>query len=122
MSKIYVNAQLNFYRILWYTKNEPKIMNVNEIKNKIKSEEPFLRENFRVKKIGIFGSYSRGEQRKSSDIDVLVEYYEAPSMFEYLDLEEFLSKILNGIKVDLVMKNSLKRYIGERILSEVIYI
>ena len=42
-------------------------------------------------------------------------------MFEYLDLEEFLSKILNGIKVDLVMKNSLKRYIGERILSEVIY-
>ncbi|HCC60370.1 MAG: hypothetical protein A2402_01730 [Candidatus Staskawiczbacteria bacterium RIFOXYC1_FULL_37_43] len=97
-------------------------MNVNEIKNKIKSEEPFLRENFRVKKIGIFGSYSRGEQRKSSDIDVLVEYYEAPSMFEYLDLEEFLSKILNGIKVDLVMKNSLKRYIGERILSEVIYI
>jgi len=97
-------------------------MNVNEIKNIIKSEELLLKKKFRVKKIGIFGSYSRGEQRKTSDIDILIEYYETPSMFEYLDLEEFLSKILNGIKVDLVMKNSLKRYIGERILSEVIYI
>lgn len=96
-------------------------MSINKIKTKIKSAEPLLKEKFRVKKIGIFGSYSRGEQRKSSDIDILVEFYEDPSLFEFLDLEEFLKGILK-IKVDLVMKNSLKPYIGKHILEEVIYI
>ncbi|MBI2053872.1 MAG: nucleotidyltransferase family protein [Candidatus Staskawiczbacteria bacterium] len=96
-------------------------MNVNEIKNKIKNEGPFLREKFRVKKIGIFGSYSRGEQKRSSDIDILVEFYEAPSLLKFIGMEKYLSEIL-GIKVDLVMKNSLKRYIGEHILNEVIYV
>jgi len=95
-------------------------MRVNEIKTKIKNAEPFLKDKFRVKKIGIFGSYSRGEQRKSSDIDILVEFYEEPSMFKFLDLEEFLSDMLKA-KVDLVMKNALKPYIGKRILDEVIY-
>ena len=96
-------------------------MEINEIKIKIKSTEPFLKEKFRVKKIGIFGSYSRGEQRKSSDVDILVEFHEEPSLFEFLDLEEFLKNILK-IKVDLVMKSSLKPYIGKHILEEVIYI
>jgi len=96
-------------------------MGINQIKIKIKSAEPFLKEKFRVKKIGIFGSYSRGEQKKSSDIDILVEFYEAPSLLKFIAMENYLSEIL-GIKVDLVMKNSLKYYIGKRILNEVIYI
>ena len=96
-------------------------MNINEIKIKIKSAEPFLKEKFRVKKIGIFGSYVRGEQRKTSDVDILVEFFDDPSLFKFLDMENYLSDLL-GIKVDLVMKNSLKPYIGEQILSEVVYI
>ncbi len=96
-------------------------MGIKEIKNRIKSEESFLKEKYQVKKIGIFGSYSRGEQRKSSDIDILVEFHEVPSLFEFLDLEEFLKGVLK-IKVDLVMKDSLKPYIGKHILEEVIYI
>jgi len=96
-------------------------MRIKVIKNKIKSAEPFLKEKYRVKKIGIFGSYVRGEQRKSSDIDVLVEFHEAPSLLKFIDMENYLSEIL-GIKVDLVMKNSLKPYIGKHILDEVIYL
>lgn len=96
-------------------------MGIEEIKTKIKSEEPFLKEKFRVKKIGIFGSYSRGEQRKSSDIDILVEFFVAPSLLKFIAMENYLSEIL-GIKVDLVMKNSLKPYIGKHILEEVIYL
>ena len=96
-------------------------MGINEIKNKIKSAEPFLKEKFRVKKIGIFGSYSRGEQRKSSDVDILVEFYEEPSLFEFIRMERYLKNILK-IKVDLVMKDSLRPYIGKHILDEVIYI
>ena len=97
------------------------MMVINAIKVKIKSAEPFLKEKFRVKKIGIFGSYSRGEQRKNSDIDILVEFYEEPSLFEFIRLERYLKSILK-IKVDLVMKDSLKPYIGKRILDEVIYV
>jgi len=96
-------------------------MAIDKIKNEIKKAEPFLREKFRVKKIGVFGSYSRGEQRRGSDVDILVEFYVAPSLLKFIAMENYLSEIL-GIKVDLVMKNSLKRYIGRRILSEVIYL
>jgi predicted nucleotidyltransferase len=80
-----------------------------------------LKEKFLVKKIGVFGSYLRGEQRKNSDIDILVEFYEEPGLIKFLSLENYLSEILK-VKVDLVMKNSLKPNIGKQILSEVIYI
>lgn len=94
---------------------------MDKIKVKIKFVEPILKEKFRVKKIGIFGSYSRGEQKKGSDIDILVEYYDDPSLFEFFALKRFLAEKL-GLKVDLVMKNSLKPYISKHILKEVIYI
>jgi len=96
-------------------------MNINAIKIKIKRIEPILRKEFQVKKIGVFGSYSRGEQRKTSDVDILVEFYVAPSLLKFIAMENYLSEIL-GIKVDLVMKKSLKHYIGKHILDEVIYV
>ena len=96
-------------------------MDIKEIKIKIKKAEPFLKEKFRVKKIGVFGSYLRGEQKKKSDVDILVEFFKEPSLFEFLDLEEFLSNLLK-IKVDLVMKNALKPHIGKHILKEVVYL
>ncbi|OGZ26626.1 MAG: hypothetical protein A2365_01175 [Candidatus Nealsonbacteria bacterium RIFOXYB1_FULL_40_15] len=96
-------------------------MSVSQIKTKIKKQELFLKSEFRVKKIGVFGSYSRNEQKKRSDIDILVEFSEEPGLFKFLALEEFLSQILNA-KVDLVMKSALKPHIGKMILKEVNYI
>ncbi len=96
-------------------------MDIRDIKEKLKSSEKILKEKFFVKKIGVFGSYSRGEQRRGSDIDILVEFIEEPSLFKFINLESYLKEIL-GVKVDLVMKNALKPYIGKRILEEVIYI
>lgn len=96
-------------------------MDIKNIKEKLKKSERFLKERFSVKKIGVFGSYSRGEQTKKSDIDVLVEFFEEPSLFKFIDLEDYLTELLT-IKVDLVMKDSLKPYIGKHILEEVIYI
>lgn len=61
----------------------------------------------------------RGEQEPESDLDILVEFEEAPSLFEYIRLEDYLSGIL-GVKVDLVMKSALKPAIGKRILYEVV--
>lgn len=96
-------------------------MEITAIKKKLKNSEKVLKERFLVKKIGVFGSYVRGEQNKRSDIDILVEFIEDPSMFKFLDLENYLTNLLQ-IKVDLVMKNALKPRIGKQILSEVVYI
>ena len=82
--------------------------------------EEALRSRFKVKSIGLFGSFARDEQRKGSDIDLLVEFEKTVSMFEFIRLEDYLAGVL-GHPVDLVMKSALKPRIGERILAEVAY-
>ncbi len=78
---------------------------------------PELRERYGVRGLSLFGSYLRGDQRKGSDLDVLVEFERVPSLFEFIRLERYLSELLK-IKVDLVMKSALKPAIGRRILEE----
>ncbi len=78
---------------------------------------PELREKFGVKQLWIFGSYSRGEQKKTSDLDLLVEFSEIPGLFKFIDLEDFLTDKL-GIKVDLVMREALKPEIKENVITE----
>lgn len=80
-----------------------------------------LEHKYKVKEIGIFGSYVRGDRKGKSDIDILVEFKEVPGLFKFIELEDYLSEIL-GIKADLVMKSALKPHIGKQILSEVIYL
>ncbi len=100
-------------------KEKAKNRAFGRIMQMIASEKPALKKTFCVKEIGIFGSYVRGEQKKGSDIDVLVEFERPVGMFHFLELEEHLSRLL-GAKVDLVSRRALKHYIGKRILSEVV--
>ena len=60
-----------------------------------------------------------GDQHEGSDLDLLVEYNEAPGLLAFIELEQFLSDTLN-VNVDLVMKGALKPKIGERVLDEVV--
>jgi len=78
---------------------------------------PVLAERYSVETLEVFGSYVRDEQRQDSDLDILVTFKEDPSLLTYIAIENYLSDLL-GIKVDLVMKDSLKPKIGEQILSE----
>jgi len=94
---------------------------LKEIKAILEKHKPEIQKEFKVKKLGIFGSYIWGKQNKNSDIDVLVEFSEPIGLFRFMDLEEYLQNLF-GVKVDLVSKKALKRYIGERILREVIYV
>ena len=94
---------------------------LQDIEAKLKENKDLLSERFNVKEIGIFGSFVRGEQKETSDIDILVEFEGRVSLFEMVRLERFLSELL-GEKVDLVMKNSLKPRIGKHILREVVYV
>jgi predicted nucleotidyltransferase len=91
------------------------------IMEKIKEEMPYLRERYKVKNVGIFGSYIRGDNNKESDVDILVEFHEPPTLLEFVALERHIAE-LAGRKVDLVMKTALKPGIGERILQEVVYV
>jgi len=92
-----------------------------EIQRTLRTQLPELRERYGVTALGIFGSYVRGEQRKRSDLDILVEFSLAPTFFQFIEIEDQLSQAL-GVKVDLVMKSALKPRIGERILAEVVMI
>ena len=80
---------------------------------------PLLTEQYQVKSLGIFGSYVRQEQRPDSDLDLLVTFGEPPSLLRFIELENYLTDVL-GVTVDLVMQDTLKRRIGERILNEVV--
>jgi len=97
------------------------MQDIERIKRVLFQHKAELRKKFKVKSIGVFGSYVRGEQKRGSDVDVLVEFEEPIGLFEFMDLEDYLSKLL-GIKVDLVSKKALKPHIGERILQEVIIV
>ena len=96
-------------------------MNKDEIREKINIQIPFLRDKYHVKKVGIFGSVIRDEQKKESDIDILVEFDSPIGFFDFIRLENFLSNLLNG-KVDLISKKALKPAIKNDILKETIYV
>ncbi|OGK26211.1 hypothetical protein A2954_04470 [Candidatus Roizmanbacteria bacterium RIFCSPLOWO2_01_FULL_37_12] len=58
--------------------------------------------------LGLFGSYARGDQKKRSDIDILVEFKEIKSLFELADVQIQLENIFDK-KIDLILKNSVKK-------------
>jgi uncharacterized protein len=94
---------------------------LEEIKQWLVLHKPLLQERYHVREVGIFGSYLRREQTETSDVDLLVDFSETPSLLRFINLENYLSDSL-GVKVDLVHKGGLKPRIGERILAEVVYL
>jgi len=91
----------------------------NDITKKLDELKPVLQNKYNVKRIGVFGSYARDEQREESDIDLLVEFNK-PVGLKFVSLKLFLEKALNK-KVDLVTKNALRKEMKEDILKEVKY-
>ena len=92
---------------------------IEKINTQLREIMPVLAEKYHVKSLQTFGSYTRGQQSEESDLDVLVEFHETIDLFMYMELEEFLSEVL-GVKVDPVMKDTLKPRIKEKILKEAI--
>jgi predicted nucleotidyltransferase len=72
-----------------------------------------------VRRLGIFGSYARGEQQETSDMDFLVEF-ESATFDNYFDLKFFLEDLF-ARQVDLVVSDTLKPRIRASILKEAIY-
>jgi predicted nucleotidyltransferase len=97
---------------------EQKRKKLRDIEKLVKENKIVLTKQFKVKEIGIFGSVVRGEEKETSDVDILVEFVEPIGLFKFLELEEYLSDLI-GRKVDLVSKKALKPRIGKHILKEV---
>lgn len=74
-----------------------------------------------VKRSSLFGSYVRGEARKGSDIDILVELPKGKSLFDFIDLQIQLEEVL-GRKVDLGEYSTIKPRLKEYILKEAVQI
>ncbi|MEN9223598.1 MAG: nucleotidyltransferase family protein [Thermostichus sp. BF3_bins_97] len=94
---------------------------LKEVQQWLLQNKPILQEQYKIRELGVFGSYVRGEQTETSDVDVLVEFFETPSLLKFTNLENYLSDNL-GVKVDLVRRASLKPQVEKRILSEVLYL
>lgn len=97
------------------------MINKTQIIGKISSQKSFLADKYFVKQIGVFGSVARGDQHSDSDIDILVDFKKPIGIFEFIRLEDYLSKLLNS-KVDLVTKTGLKSIIKDEVLSQTIYV
>jgi len=73
--------------------------------------------NHGARRIGVFGSYARGEQRPDSDLDILVDFSDRKSLLTLIRIERELSETL-GIKVDLLTEQSISPYLLDRIKAE----
>ncbi|MCI5188305.1 MAG: DNA polymerase beta [Candidatus Electrothrix sp. AS4_5] len=91
------------------------------IKQRLAEQKSLLHNKYKIIRLGIFGSYIRGEQQSGSDVDVLIDYDKAPSLIELIEIENMLSDLL-GLKVDLVTSRGLKPQLRQRILDEVVYL
>lgn len=86
--------------------------------NTLRQNLPELTRVYKVKSLAVFGSRVRGDATASSDLDILVEFSDIPTLFEFVRLQRRLSE-LTAVEVDLVMKSGLKPTLGQRILREV---
>ncbi len=103
-----------------------RLLNINEILKILNANQDSLKEKYAVEKIGIFGSYTRGEGKKTSDIDIYVEFKMDELTFDkYFSLTEFLEKTL-GKKIDLITKDGKESIripeIRAGIEKEIIYV
>ena len=108
-----------------------KMSNKNETSNKVRNRgllernlkrlKPILSRKFKVKRLGLFGSYVRGQVRQSSDIDILVEFSKGIDLLDFVAMERYLTE-QTGVKIDLVSIKALRPEFRSTILNEVVYI
>ena len=98
------------------------MQNESSVLSFLKENKDIFKKEFHVSKIGLFGSYARGEATEESDIDLLIEFDGEVNIFETkFMIREFIKKQL-GKEVDICREKYLKSYAKDKILSEVIYV
>ena len=85
----------------------------------LKQKNAEMTKQFGVKSLLLFGSVARNESTSASDVDLLVEFNRPVGYFGLFALQDYLEKLL-GCRVDLGTPDSLKPYIKERVMGELI--
>lgn len=93
---------------------------INSIIQKLQAKRQSLVNNYKLSKIGVFGSYVRGDQTEKSDVDIVVEF-NAPIGMAFIDLADELERELK-LKVDLVSRKAIREKMWTLIEKEVIYV
>ena len=99
------------------------VKNIAEASAVLREHKAEVANKYRVREMGIFGSFVRGEQKPRSDIDILVEFDSryVPGLLKLIEIEMYLEKLLRK-KVDVVIKSGIRPEFKKNILKEVIYI
>ncbi|MFA5401168.1 MAG: nucleotidyltransferase family protein [Dehalococcoidia bacterium] len=103
------------------TQRRTRVSSLEEIREIIRRNRPELQSRFHVDKIGVFGSYARGDQKKRSDIDFLVTFNKGISLFERADLYIYLEELM-GRKVDVIPGRNLRHELRDYVSRDLIYI
>ena len=93
---------------------------LDEVRNILTQNKQSLFSEYKIKQMGIFGSYAREEQTTNSDLDIIVDFEVIPGL-EFVDLADLLEKIV-GEKVDLVSKGAIRPDRWKYIEDDIIYV
>ena len=92
---------------------------LKQIQSILASSKAELRKRYKVKELGIFGSYSRGEQKKTSDVDILVRFNPKATLFDFVGLGNYLEERLK-MKVDVVSERGIRPELKSSIVKDVV--
>ncbi len=92
---------------------------LKQIQTILASSKNELRKRYKVRELGIFGSYARGKQKKSSDIDILVKFNPNATLFDFVGVGNYLEEKLK-IKVDVVSEGGIRPELKNNIIKEVV--
>ena len=92
---------------------------LKQIQSILASSKAELRKRYKVRELGIFGSYSRGEQKKTSDVDILVRFNPDATLFDFVGLGNYLEEKLK-IKVDVVSERGIRPELRSNIVKGVL--
>ena len=92
---------------------------LQEVKIELQALKPTLKKRFHVETMEIFGSYAREKQNEKSDLDLLVTYSEMVDFLLIARLRRYLKRKLH-MKVDVISKEFLNKYIKDEVLEEAV--
>ena len=92
---------------------------LSEIREILRTHADELRSRYGLTNLAVFGSVVRGESTEGSDVDILAELEFPIGLIALVSAENCLTDLL-GVKVDLVLKRSVRRELREQILSEAV--
>jgi uncharacterized protein len=94
-------------------------LNLRKILRTLQQNRDFIHSEYKITVLGIFGSYSRNEQRNKSDIDILVSYDQDATLFNKIALKDYLENLFL-VKIDLVAEKYIKPVYHDSIMNDLI--